>query len=140
MRALACILFATQAGAWEAFRVGPVCYLSHETDAATVTVSHDATKPVPYAIELDRAGGWQTGPVFAMRFDGLGPLTITTDRHTVTDTTLTVTDSGFGNVLDGLAQNFVALATSGDTALVIPLEGAAPEVEKFRSCSANVGV
>ena len=131
---------ATPATAWEASRDGPICRLTQTTDDATVTVSHDITRDVPYAIDLTRTGGWHPGPLFAIRFDGLGPLTITTDRHTVTDNTLTVTDRGFGNVLNGIAQNFVALATSGETALVIPLEGAAPEVEKFKACTANVGV
>lgn len=140
MRAVALLLLASPAAAWEASREGPVCYLTHSTEEATVTVSHDITKDVPYAIDLTRAAGWDAHPVFAIRFDGLGPRTITTDRHQVDDTTLTVTDTGFGNVLDGIALNFVALATTGETALVIPLEGAAPEVEKFKACAANVGV
>ncbi|MEM7720184.1 MAG: hypothetical protein AAF222_13370 [Pseudomonadota bacterium] len=141
MRAVALLVFvASPAFGWEASREGPVCLLTHDTEDAKIIVSHDISKAVPYAIDLTRADGWQAGPLFAIRFDGLGPLTITTDRHTVTDRTLTVTDTGFGNVLDGIARNFVALATSGTTALVIPLEGAAPEVEKFKSCAANVGV
>ncbi|MEO0915779.1 MAG: hypothetical protein AAFY31_02180 [Pseudomonadota bacterium] len=138
--ALLFLLLANPATAWEATRDGPVCFLTHETEDAEIVVSHDITKAVPYAIELTRVEGWQAGPFFAIRFDGLGPLTITTDRHTVTDKTLTVTDTGFGNVLNGIAQNFVALATSGATAMVIPLEGAAPEVEKFKDCTANIGV
>lgn len=141
MRQLAFILLsATPAAAWEASREGPVCLLTHKTDEAEVIVSHDATKTVPYAIDLTLEGGWKDGPVFAIRFDGLGPRTITTDRHTLDGNTLTVTDTGFGNVLDGIAQNFVALATTGETALVIPLEGAAPEVEEFKACAANLGV
>lgn len=134
------LLTTTPAAAWEASRDGPVCRLSHITEEAEIAVSHDITKPVPYAIDLTLKGGWQPGPLFAIRFDGLGPRTITTDRHQVTDDTLTVTDTGFGNVLDGIAQNFVALATTGETAMVIPLEGAAPEVEKFKACAANLGV
>ncbi|MEL7203283.1 MAG: excinuclease ABC subunit B [Pseudomonadota bacterium] len=141
MRAVALILLlSTPAAAWEASRDGPVCLLTQTTEDVTVTVSHDITKDVPYAIDLTRTGGWTPGPLFAIRFDGLGPRTITTDRHMVDNDTLTVTDTGFGNVLDGIAQNFVALASTGETAVVIPLEGAAPEVEKFKSCSANVGV
>ena len=134
------LLIATPSFAWEASRDGPVCLLAHETDEAEIVVSHDITKTVPYAIQLTRKNGWQPGPVFAIRFDGLGPRTITTDRHTLTDDTLSVTDTGFGNVLDGISQNFVALAMTGETALVIPLEGAAPEVEKFKACAANLGV
>lgn len=133
-------LLATPAIAWEAKSVGPVCLLTHTTVEGEITVSHDPRKALPYTIDLTVDGGWQAGPVFAMRFDGLGPRTITTDRHQVTDNTLTVSDRGFGNVLDGLAQNFVALAATGGTSLVIPLEGAAPEVEKFKSCAAFTGV
>lgn len=137
---IALLLLATPATAWEAKSIGPVCLLTHSTDEGEITVSHDPSKALPYAIDLTVHDGWQAGPVFAMRFDGLGPRTITTDRHQVTDNTLTVTDRGFGNVLDGLAQNFVALAATGSTSLVIPLEGAAPEVEKFKSCAAFTGV
>lgn len=138
--ALILIFLASPAAAWEASRVGPVCYLTHQTEEGEVTVSHDATEAVPYAIDLVRNEGWRAGPVFSIRFDGFGARTISTDRHSVTENTLTVTDTGFGNVLDGLAENFVALAATGDTSLVIPLDGAAPEVEKFKSCAANVGV
>ncbi len=141
MRVLVFVLLsATPAAAWEASREGPVCLLTQRTEEAEIIVSHDITKAVPYAIDLTVDGGWQDGPVFAIRFDGLGPRTITTDRHTLVGDTLTVTDTGFGNVLDGIALNFVALATTGQTALVIPLEGAAPEVEAFKACAANLGV
>lgn len=140
MRALAFLCFATPAAAWEASRDGPVCYLTHQTEEARVTVSHDATKAVPYAIDLTHADGWQAGPVFAIRFDGPGRRTISTDRHILNDRTLTVTDTGFGNVLDGIALNVLAIAVTGETAIVIPLAGAAPEVEKFKACAANLGV
>ena len=140
MRALAFLLLATPAAAWEASREGPVCLLTHETEDATVTVSHDLRLAVPYAIDLTHAEGWQPGPVFAIRFDGPGRRTISTDRHQLADRTLTVTDTGFGNVLDGIALNVVAIAATGETAIVIPLAGAAPEVEKFKACAADVGV
>ena len=140
MRSLAFFLLATPAVAWEASREGPVCFLTHEMENAEISVSHDATKAVPYAIDLKLEGGWKNGPVFAIRFDGPRPLTITTDRHSLANETLSVTDTGFGNVLDGISQNHVALAFTGETALVIPLAGAAPEVELFKSCTANVGV
>jgi hypothetical protein len=138
MRNFALLLLATPAAGWEASRDGPVCLLTHRMDDAEITVSHDATRSVPYAIELMRTDGWQPGPVFAIRFDGPRPLTITTDRHSVTGETLSVTDTGFGNVLNGIAGNQVAIAMSGETALVIPLTGAAPEVEAFKACAANL--
>ena len=137
--ALILAVLATPAAAWEASRSGPVCLLTHQTEDATVTVSHDATQSIPYAIALTRADGWDAGPLFAIRFDGQGQRTITTDRHQVTDNTLTVTDRGFGNVLDGIAQNDVAIAVTGETALTFPLTGAAPAVEAFKVCAANLG-
>ena len=140
MRALAVLLLATPAAAWEASSEGPVCLLTKDTDEAEIVVSHDPRKALPYAIDLTLDAPWQAGPFFAIRFDGLQPRTITTDRHQLTRNTLTVTDRGFGNVLDGLAFNFVALAASGSTSVVIPLEGAAPEVEKFKACATAAGV
>ncbi len=140
MRALAFLLLATPAAAWEASSEGPVCLLTKDTDEAEIVVSHDPRKALPYAIDLTLDAPWQAGPFFAIRFDGLQPRTITTDRHQLTRNTLTVTDRGFGNVLDGLAFNFVALAASGSTSVVIPLEGAAPEVEKFKACATAAGV
>ncbi len=137
---IACLL-ATPATAWEASRQGPVCLLTHETEGAEITVSHDIRDPVPYAIELIRHAAWQSSPVFAIRFDGPGRRTITTEAHQLTRDrkALIVTDTGFGNVLEGLAFNHVAIAVTGDTAIVIPLAGAAPEVERFRACAANLG-
>lgn len=134
------LLFATPAAAWEASREGPVCLLTHQTDEARVVVSHDLREALPYAIELTSNEGWRPGPVFAIRFDGPGRRTISTNRHEVAGNTLRVTDRGFGNVLDGIALNHLAIAVTGDTALVIPLAGAAPEVEEFKACSANLGV
>lgn len=140
MRSLAFLLFASPAAAWDASRQGAVCVLTHEMKGAEVIVSHDATKDVPYAIDLRLEEGWQAGPIFSIRFDGPVQRTITTDRHKVTDNTLTVTDRGFGNVLDGIALNRVAIAVTGETALAIPLVGAAPEVEAFKACAANLAV
>jgi hypothetical protein len=48
--------------------------------------------------------------------------------------TLTVTDGGFGNVLDGLALNGTATALAGDTVIPFDLAGARPAVEAFRAC------
>ncbi|MCG6882748.1 MAG: hypothetical protein LJE62_03205 [Silicimonas sp.] len=139
---MALLLLATPAAAWEASSDGPVCLLKHSTDEADITVSHDPRLPLPYAIELERDSDWQAGPIFAIRFDGPGRRTISTERHRLSDDrkTLTVEDGGFGNVLDGIALNHVAIAVTGETALVIPLAGAAPEVEEFRNCTSAPGV
>ncbi|MBO6707236.1 MAG: hypothetical protein JJ912_14180, partial [Roseitalea sp.] len=76
----------------------------------------------------------------AMRFDGPIGLTITTDRHIASDEgrSLTVTDSGFGNVLNGLEFNHTATALLGDRAVPVSLDGAAPAVQDFRACAAGL--
>ncbi len=133
------LLSSTPAAAWEATSDGPVCLLSHATEDAEVVVSFDPRNALPYAIDLARIGTqWGAAPVFVMRFDGSGPLTITTDRHRLSqgNERLTVTDRGFDNVLNGIAFNQIAIAMLGDDTTIIPLFGAAPEVEKFRSCVA----
>ncbi len=144
MKAL-CIIacLGTPASAWEAYRDGPVCLLGHTTKAGSILVGHDPRKPLPYAIQLQRAKEpWAGGPVFAIRFDGPGRSMISTQRHQVLDdgAEVVVTDSGFENVLRGLEQNFVGLATLGKQSMVLPLDGAAPEVARFRTCSAGAGV
>ncbi|MFY0692502.1 MAG: excinuclease ABC subunit B [Paracoccaceae bacterium] len=130
------MLLAAPAYAWEAIP-GPICTLAHDTSDASVRVTYDPRIP-EYAISLSRSGTpWPDGPVFAIRFDGPRPLTITTDRHVLSDgqTTLTVTDSGFTNVLNGLQFNTTATALIGETALPLSLEGATPAVEAFRACT-----
>ena len=69
-----------------------------------------------------------------MRFDGPAPRTITTSRHSVAGSQLTVTDKGFDNVLAGFALNFAAMARLGDQTIVIPLDGAGTQVERFLNC------
>ena len=145
MRVLFCFLCFTSpaAAGWEASSNGPVCLLSQMTDKGTVTVSHDPRQSLPYAIQISRqADVWVGAPLFALQFDGLGPITITTERHQLTDdnSKLVVTDRGFENVLRGLEANFVALAVLGKQSLVIPLNGAAPEVAKFRACTTGTGI
>ncbi len=137
------MLLSSPAVAWEASSSGAVCLLSHTTSEADVTVRHDPRQVQPYGLEIARtASQWEAAPTFAIRFDGPGRLTISTGRHRLSAdrTALTVTDSGFGNVLAGIALNHFAIAVLGDQALVIPLTGAAPEVEKFHSCIAAPGV
>ena len=132
--ALACL--ALPAHAWE-FTATPVCTLSHATPEASVTVTWDPRRAEPYAIAVTRAAPWTGAPVFAMRFDGPRGNTIMTDRHATGDggRTITVTDRGFANVLDGLQYNRMATALAGSAALAVTLEGAAPEVEAFRACT-----
>lgn len=130
-------LAAAPAAAWE-FTDIPVCTLSHATAEVTVTVTFDPAIP-EYAIALTLEGGtWPQGPVFAIAFDGGRPLTIQTDRHTLSEDgrTLTVRDTGFGNVLDGIGGNSIATAMLPGLAVAVPLAGAGGPLAEFRACPA----
>lgn len=131
----ALILLVSPAYAWD-FTAAPICTLSHSTAEAEVRVTYDPRIPI-YAITLRRTDPWPAAPVFALRFDGARRSQIATARHTTDDAgrSLTVTDHGFGNVLDGLEFNDTATAKIGDVSLTIALTGAAPEVHKFRDCT-----
>ncbi|MDJ1015048.1 MAG: excinuclease ABC subunit B [Paracoccaceae bacterium] len=136
MRSLIALLAVTApAAAWE-FTPTPVCTLSHSTSAAEVTVTYDPRAAEPYAIALTGAG-WPDAPVFAIRFSGPRGLTITTDRHRLSESgaTLTVSDRGFGNVLNGLEFNETATALIGDRTVTLQLEGASEPVRAFRACA-----
>ena len=132
--ALLVSLLTTPAAAWE-FSSRPVCTLTHETSEVAVKVTYDARIP-EYAITLTRGTPWPAYPIFAMRFDGPRGLTISTSRHTVNEGSLTVTDRGFGNVLNGLEFNETVLAMTGEEAVTIPLAGAAQAGQDFRACTA----
>ena len=130
------LLAASPAAAWEA-TIGPVCTLSHSTDEADILLTYDPGGP-EYSITLTwQNGRWDAAPFFAMRFDGGKPNTITTDRHALSegDAALTVTDKGFGNVLDGLQFNQIATAYTDGQSIEIPLDGAAEPVARFRACA-----
>jgi hypothetical protein len=132
LRTLAVLLLTTApALAWEA-RSGRICELVHEGESASVRVTYDPAIP-EYAIAITPGRPWRQGPIFAMRFDGPRGSTITTDRHVVSGdgATLSVTDGGFGNVLNGLEFNHTATALLGDRAVAVPLEGAAPSRSRF---------
>ena len=135
MRLAIALLLATPAHAWE-FTATPVCTLTHATEEAQITLTYDPALP-EYSIALTLTGAsWPDAPTFAMQFLGPRALSIGTGQHIVSDdeTTLTVKDRGFGNVLDGLQYNATALALSGDRALAIPLDDAADPVAAFRRC------
>jgi hypothetical protein len=132
---------AMPAAAWEA-RIGLVCVLTHATEAAETRLTYDPAVP-EYTITIRlRGGAWPDAPTFSMRFDGPQGRVISTDRHVLSEggAALTVTDSGFGNVLDGLQFNDTAIAFAGDTAVSLPLDGAAPAVADFRECRPAAGV
>ena len=138
MRPLLALLLAavsTQAQAWEVTTEDALCVLSHAEADLAIRLTYDPGPPL-YTIALTRAGAaWPQAPVFALQFSGPQPNLITTDRHVTEGTTLTVTDRGFANVLDGLQFNDTATARAGDAAIAIPLENAAPAVAAFRTCT-----
>ena len=135
MRAfLALLLLPTPALGWE-FTPGLPCRLTHESPDARVELTHDPMAPL-YTITITRDAPWPEAPAFAMRFDGPAALSIGTDRHVLSQDgrALTVTDRGFGNVLDGLQYNTTAWAIAGDVAVPFALDGAAAPVAAFRAC------
>lgn len=132
---IALLLLASPAAAWE-FSPSPVCTLTDDT--GTLTVTYDASLP-EYSVTITLPDAtWSEDPTFAMNFAGPRPIFIQTDRHQISadGRSLTVTDSGFGNVLDGLAFNQRAYATSGDTTVGVSLDGIGPAMDAFRACPA----
>jgi hypothetical protein len=123
--------------AWE-FSPAPICTLSY-AEAAQVEVTYDARLP-EYAIHITSPEGWVDAPVFSLRFEGPRGGTISTDRHTIEGDTLTVRDTGFGNVLYGLQLNTTAVAVLGGQEVEIDLAGAADPVQAFRGCPADLSV
>ncbi|QEE34855.1 excinuclease ABC subunit B [Octadecabacter sp. SW4] len=122
--------------AWE-FSPDPICTLAHDTDTAEIVITYDVNLP-EYALAITlKNGTWADAPVFGMEFIGPRPLAIGTDRHVTDGATLTVRDSGFGNVLDGLEYNAGAVAVSGATTIPMLLTDAAPAVRAFRACPSD---
>lgn len=135
---LASALAALLAGpvqAWT-FTETDICRLTHAEDALAVDLSFDPAAGI-YTITLTRPGmAWPDAPVFSLRFDGPRALQISTDRHVTGDEgrSLTVTDTGFGNVLDGIEFNTRMTALIGDQAISLSTDTAAPAMQAFRAC------
>ncbi len=129
------ILCSTAAHGWEAGVEDGLCTLTHVEANVAVRLTYDPSVPL-YTITLTMAEPWNVAPEFGIRFDGARPNTIRTDRHVLSPDrqSLSVSDRGFGNVLDGLQFNEVAEGFSGEDAVAVSLDGAAPEVEAFRTC------
>ncbi|PTX54788.1 hypothetical protein C8N43_3609 [Litoreibacter ponti] len=134
------VLLPLQAQAWT-FTPGPICRLSHATDMAEIELTFDPSAPL-YSVTVTTPAPLPQAPFFSMRFIGPSGQTISTNRHAygADGTSVTVTDTGFGNVLDGLQFNQSAEAIVGDTIIAFPLEGAAQQTAAFRACEAAAGV
>ncbi|WP_353315099.1 hypothetical protein [Shimia sp. NS0008-38b] len=135
--ALLLTLLTSPAAAWEA-TTDNICTLTHETADAHIHLTYDPSKPLYTLAITQTSAPWQPTPWFAMRFIGPNEIIISTPQHALTNNghTLNVADSGFDNVLDGLQFNTMALAFTEAKTVTIPLKGAAPEVQKFRDCTA----
>ena len=131
------LLAAAPAAAWE-FTPSPVCTLSHATDEAEMRVTYDPRAAEPYEMNVTASDApLPDAPVFSVEFAGPSALTISTNRHRRDPAggTLSVSDTGFGNVLDGLEFSATAVAVLGERRIPFPLAGAASEVRKFRACT-----
>ncbi len=121
--------------AWE-FSPTPICTLSTSAEMGDVAVTFNRGSG-EYAINLTLLEiEWDPAPSFSILFVGPRGRQISTDRHVISSdgTSLSVTDTGFGNVLDGIEFNQAAQARAGDTEMIIPLAGAAEPLEAFRAC------
>ena len=136
MRFLIPFLLASPVSAWEFLPV-PICTLTHMEPDVEVVLTFDQSIP-EYTLTITRVDLWPDADVFAMTFIGTRGLTISTDRHTLSDDgkSLTVVDSGFGNVLNGLQFGETAVAFSRGLEVDIDLTDAAPAVAAFRDCPA----
>ena len=132
-------LVAGAASAWE-FSPTPICTLSYGGESGSVTVTYDPMLG-DYAISLTRANGlWPDAPIFGILFAGPRQIQIGTDRHTLSDDqrTITATDKGFGNVLDGLEFNTFAIAQAGEVLFRFDLTDVAEPVQAFRNCGTEL--
>lgn len=131
---------ATTAQAWE-FTPGLPCVVTHRTPTSEIELTFDPNVPL-YSITIMRDTPWPQAAIFAMRFEGPNGLSISSNRQqfSADRRALTVTDRGFGNVLDGLQYNDRAIAALGDVEVAFPLEEAADAVAAFRQCRGGAGV
>ena len=136
--ALALLLFTSPAAGWE-FSPSPICTLTDTSDAGAMTVTYDPAI-IEYTITVTLPqGSWPEAQTFGMAFAGERPIRIQTDLFTISPDgrSLTVTDRGFGNVLNGLQFNTRAYAVLGNRTAGFSLDGIAPAITAFRGCPAD---
>lgn len=112
------------------------CALTHEAQGATWQVLYDPRAP-EYALEitLDDAT-WPSAPAFFLEFTGGAAARLSTNRQSISQDrrTLTVTDSGFSNVLSGLGANTAASAVFGNRLERADLYGIKEPLADFVAC------
>ncbi len=137
--ALLCLL-PTSLHAWE-FTPGLPCRLSHATAEAAIELTYDPTQPL-YTVTVTRMAPWPQTESFQMQFTGPQARRIGTDCHQLSEDqrSLTVADTGFGNVLDGLQFNDTTTAIAGETNVTFPLAGIAEPLAAFRACDPSAPV
>ena len=130
----AVLILTTPAHAWE-FTPGVPCLLTHDTGATQIELTYDPRQPL-YSITVSQDAAMPDSPFFAMRFDGPRPNTIASARHEMgnNNRSVTVTDTGFGNVLDGLQYNISTTIILAETMLTVSLKDASGPVQLFRDC------
>ena len=130
------VMSSVPAQAWDAWVEDGLCVLEHEAPDVHLRLTYDPSLPL-YTIALKKPLPWPEAPIFSIRFEGARGLTISTQRHQLAEDgrRLSVSDTGFGNVLDGLAQNESAVAIAGSDQISVDLDGALPAVAAFRSCT-----
>jgi hypothetical protein len=129
------LMLSAPAHAWQAGQEGAICTLTHSEGGVDVRLTNDPGAPL-WTITVTGTAPWPEAAVFSIAFLGGAEITISTDRHTLSEDgrALTVADRGFGNVLAGLSGNARAVFLAGGAELSVSLEGAAPEVAAFEAC------
>lgn len=135
---IALLTLTAPANAWE-FTPGSPCLLTSPPGDVAMALTYDPSAP-RYTVSITAPEPWPKSQLFVMQFDGPIARQIGTNRHTLSDDgrTLTVTDSGFGNVLDGMAEGAQVVALAGDVAVVISLSGVKAPLAAFRACEAVI--
>lgn len=127
---LAAGLLVAEAHAWM-FEPDPICTVRHQSDDLVFQMTYDGAI---YRLELTHPDGWPAADVFSLQFAPQGPF-ISTTQHVINGNSLMVADTGFGNVLNGLQDNLIAIAILGATQRRFDLSGAAPVIAAFRACA-----
>lgn len=127
------VLLASPANAWE-FSPSPLCTLQQAGPIA-VTLTYDPMLP-EYVLTVTADTVWPTDLPFFMTFAGWRPDRIQTDRQTLSEDgrSLSVRDSGFGNVLDGMEFGALSQAGVGDQVVTMPTDGISGPMKAFRVC------